>query len=133
MSAQTILSGGDKYYSYSGEVVGDVSVPTTIPLIFIPNTGLRDSLIQIQPYFGKIVDPGFIESLGVQVKMDDVVVLSFNQFDGTNWGQEQLTQAVSINNYSLFLPRQSKLEIIRLNTTRNNTQTSGCNILGYYL
>ncbi len=39
MSAQTLLSGGDKWFSYSGEVFGDVSAPATIQLNFIPNTG----------------------------------------------------------------------------------------------
>ena len=52
MSSQILLSGGDKYYSYSGVLFGDVSVPATIPMIAIDNTGLRDSLIEIQPYFG---------------------------------------------------------------------------------
>ena len=133
MSAQTLLSGGDKFFAYSGEVFGDVSVPATIPLITIPNTGLRDSLIQLQPFFGSIVGTSSSLALGIQVKLNDVSVLRFRQFEGTNWGQEQLISNEDINNYSLFVPRQSKLEVIRLNTSPNNTQVSGCNILGYYL
>ena len=43
MSSQILLSGGDKWYSYSGPVFGDVSAPATIQMNFIPNTGLRDS------------------------------------------------------------------------------------------
>lgn len=135
MSSQILLSGGDKWYSYSGVVFGDVSVPATIQLINIPNTGLRDSVVQIQPYFGTIVNPAYSidTALGVEIKLDDITVLKFEQFSLTNWGGAQLTSNESINNYSLFVPRQSKLEIISLNSTQNNTQERGCNLLGYYL
>ena len=74
MSAQTLLSGGDKWYSYSGVLFGDVSAPATIQLNFIPNTGLRDSLIQVLPYSGQPVDDSSDESLGIQIKIDDVTV-----------------------------------------------------------
>ena len=135
MSSQILLSGGDKWFSYSGVVFGDVSVPATIQLINIPNTGLRDSVVQIQPYFGTIVNPAYSidTALGVEIKLDDITVLKFEQFSLTNWGGAQLTSNESINNYSLFVPRQSKLEIISLNSTQNNTQERGCNLLGYYL
>ena len=135
MSSQILLSGGDKWYSYSGVVFGDVSVPATIQLINIPNTGLRDSVVQIQPYFGTIVNPAYSidTALGVEIKLDDITVLKFEKFSLTNWGGAQLTSNESINNYSLFVPRQSKLEIISLNSTQNNTQERGCNLLGYYL
>ena len=135
MSAQTLLSGGDKWFSYSGVVFGDVSVPASIQLINIPNTGLRDSIVQIQPYFGTIVNPAYAidAALGVEIKLNDVTVLKFEQFSLTNWGGAQLTSNESINNYSLFIPRQSKLEIISLNSTQNNTQERGCNLTGYYL
>ena len=135
MSSQILLSGGDKWYSYSGVVFGDVSVPATIQLINIPNTGIRDSVVQIQPYFGTIVNPAYSidTALGVEIKLDDITVLKFEQFSLTNWGGAQLTSNESINNYSLFVPRQSKLEIISLTSTQNNTQERGCNLLGYYL
>ena len=135
MSSQILLSGGDKWYSYSGVVFGDVSVPATIQLINIPNTGLRDSVVQIQPYFGTIVNTAYSidTALGLEIKLEDITVLKFEQFSLTNWGGAQLTSNESINNYSLFVPRQSKLEIISLNSTQNNTQERGCNLLGYYL
>ena len=41
MSAQNVLSVGDKWYSYSGEIQGDVSVPASISMILIPNTGFK--------------------------------------------------------------------------------------------
>ena len=36
MSSQILLSGGDKWYSYSGIVFGDVTVPASINLVLIP-------------------------------------------------------------------------------------------------
>ena len=132
MSAQTLLSGGDKWYSYSGEVFGDVSVPATISMILIPNTGLKDSYIDIQPIFGTLVSNLVGSSLGIEVKIDDKVVLTCDQFSVTNWGGTQLSTNQLLR-YSLFVPRQSKLEVISLNTSANNTQERGCNVIGYYL
>ena len=126
MSAQTLLSGGDKYFAYSGEVFGDVSVPATIQLILIPNTGLRDSYVKIQPYYGIGDSTATSGQLGIQVKLDDVVV--FNS-QGIN-----TTMASGTNkSIELFVPRQSKIEIISLNKSANNTQTRGANLIGYYL
>ena len=67
MSAQTLLSGGDKWYSYSGVTFGDLSVPTTIQMIFVPNTGLRDSYVKIQPTYGLEVASGSGDQLGISV------------------------------------------------------------------
>ena len=128
MSAQTLLSGGDKWFSYSGEVFGDVSVPATIQLILVPNTGLRDSLITIEPYYGVPISTGTASGLGIEVKLNDVTVI--NQQPGRFGASGDI--AVS-DNFRLFIPRQSKLEIIGLNTSANNTQIRGVNVLGYYL
>ena len=130
MSAQTLLSGGDKYYSYSGVVFGDVSVPATIQLILIPNTGLRDSLIQVQPYFGRPISNAANSSVGVEIKLNDVVIYKQTGFDASTH-HEQPTRIE--NTIPLFIPRQSKLEVISLNTTENNTQERGANLMGYYL
>tara|TARA_R100001163_G_C4921310_1_gene101398 strand:- start:104 stop:502 length:399 start_codon:yes stop_codon:yes gene_type:complete len=132
MSSQTLLSSGDKYYAYSGITFGDISVPASIPLINIPNTGLRDSFIDIQPIFGTLVSNAVGSSLGIQVEIDNNVVLTCDQFSVTNWGGTQLSTNQLLR-YSLFVPRQSKLVITSLNTSANNTQERGCNILGYYL
>jgi len=125
MSAQTLLSGGDKYYSYSGITFGDVSVPATIQLMLIPNTGLRDSYVKIQPYFGMPAATGLSKGLGISVKLDDVEIylqdLSY---------QFEMTTLPSID---IFVPRQSKIEVISRNTSANNTQTRGANLIGYYL
>ncbi len=129
MSAQTLLSGGDKYYSYSGVLFGDVSVPATIQMILMPNTGLRDSLIMIEPYYGVPVATTNGSALGIQVKLDDVTVIKqqANRYGASG------DDTSSLREFKLFVPRQSKLEILSLNTSANNTQERGVNIIGYYL
>lgn len=126
MSAQTLLSGGDKWYSYSGEVFGDVTVPATIQMILIPNTGLRDSLVQVQPFFSNSVSGAGGQALGLTVKLDDVIIYN-QQFSN----HSEIKPNIEIEN--LFIPRQSKLEVISNNTSGNNTQIRGCNLIAYYL
>lgn len=126
MSAQTLLASGDKWYSYSGEIQGDVTNPASIQLNLISNTGLRDSYLNIQPFLGKPLSDGDGDALGIEIKLNDVTV--FNS-QGVIMDRTQL----SLNPIILFAPRQSKIEVISLNTTNNNTQIRGCNILGYYL
>ena len=121
MSAQTMLSTGDKWYSYSGEIFGDVSVPTTIQLILIPNTGLKDSYVIVQPFYSLPTSTSSTEILGIQVKFNDVVVINSQTIRREG------------DDFVLFVPRQSKLEVTSLNSSANNTQERGCNLLGYYL
>tara|TARA_Y100001938_G_scaffold44699_1_gene62068 strand:+ start:51 stop:425 length:375 start_codon:yes stop_codon:yes gene_type:complete len=124
MSAQTLLSGGDKWFSYSGVLQGGVTLPASIQMILIPNTGLRDSLVQIMPFFGQPISSGGTEALGLEIKLNDVSIYNMQRFDPNDY-KGDFTQ--------LFVPRQSKLEIISLNTDDNNSQNRGCNIIGYYL
>jgi hypothetical protein len=123
MSAQTLLSGGDKYYSYSGVIQGDVSVPASIQLIYIPNTGLRDSYVKISPFFGLEVSSSSDHQLGISVKIDDVEVINRQNFYYSS----------DDGHLELFVPRQSKLEVLSLNTTNNNTQKRGATMIAYYL
>jgi hypothetical protein len=125
MSAQTLLSGGDKWFSYSGEVFGDVSVPATIQLILVPNTGLRDSYVKIMPNYGRDIVDTNNQQLGIQIKLNDTIIVNSQR---TAFYETRL-----YDSFELFIPRQSKLEVIRLNTTGNNTQISNCNLIGYYL
>ena len=124
MSAQTLLSGGDKWYSYSGEIFGDVSAPSSIQMVFIPNTGLRDSYVQVMPFYGNLVSGSAAQSLGIQIKLDDVSIV--NEQNNQNY-------LAGLEEFKLFIPRQSKLEVISLNTSGNNTQIRGVNLIGYYL
>jgi len=127
MSAQTLLSGGDKWYAYSGVVFGDVSVPASIQLNLIPNTGLRDSLVQIHPFLGKDVSTSNGTQLGIEIKLNDVTIIKEQP------ARSSEIYTVTNNVYNIFVPRQSKLEIISLNTSANNTQERGANVIGYYL
>ena len=127
MSSQVLLSGGDKWYSYSGEIFGDVTSPASIQMILIPNTGLKDSLVHIQPYFDKPVTTSNNEGLGIEVKLDDNVIYN------SQIGITPQTPTLTMIPIQLFIPRQSKLEVISVNTSGNNTQTRGCNVLGYYV
>jgi len=125
MSAMTMLSVGNKWYSYSGMLFGDVSVPATIQMIFIPNTGLKDSLIQVLPCFSLPADDTAGQGLGITIKLDDVEIYK---------SQPAIQRRNTVTNtIPLFIPRQSKLEILSNNTTGNNTQTRGCTVIGYYL
>ena len=124
MSSQILLSGGDKWYSYSGEVIGVVSVPASIQLILIENTGLKDSLIRVQPFVGIPISTGANQALGLTVKLDDVVIYNQQFYNHSTIGLEV---------EDLFIPRQSKLEILSNNTSGNNTAVRGCNVIGYYL
>jgi len=127
MSAQTLLSGGDKYYSYSGSLSGDVSLPATIQMIFIPNTGLRDSYIEILPYQGQPIATGVNDGIGLRIKMNDETIYEDKSRSNYN-------NAPSVDNtIKLFIPRQSKLEVLSINTDNNNSQTRGCTLIGYYL
>tara|TARA_Y100001963_G_scaffold81797_1_gene113445 strand:- start:414 stop:779 length:366 start_codon:yes stop_codon:yes gene_type:complete len=119
-----LLSGGDKYYQNSGVVIGDVTSPATISLITIPNTGLRDSFVIIQYSCGNIISSGG-DQLGISVKLDDVEII--------NAQGDLREREINPETWNLFVPRQSKLEIISLNTSGNNTQKRSVNLLGYYL
>ena len=128
MSSQILLSDGKKYYSYSGEVFGDVSAPATIPMITIDNTGLKDSYVEFYPYYSTLVSGTSANALGIQIKLDNVVILHSKQYYGGSQAIQQDSELVK-----LFIPRNSKLEVISMNTSGNNTQIRGCNIIGYYL
>jgi len=127
MSAQTVLSGGDKYYSYSGVIQGDLSVPTTISMVLMPNTGLKDSYVKIQPYYAVPVSTAVDSQVGLSIYLDDVEIYKSQAKDGASRRVDRNDQI------ELFIPRQSKLQIYSLNTSANNTQERGVNLIGYYL
>ena len=121
-----LLSGGDKYYQYSGSIFGDVTSPATISMILIPNTGLKDSLVYVQPFYGLVTSSTTGAQLGIEIKLDDTTIYKAQSGRSTDFNQVD-------NNIQLFVPRQSKLEVISLNTSGNNGQERGANLLGYYL
>tara|TARA_R100000963_G_C4562292_1_gene50664 strand:+ start:187 stop:474 length:288 start_codon:yes stop_codon:yes gene_type:complete len=95
-------------------------------MISIPNTGLRDSYVQIQPFFSTPISASAGNSLGLQIQLDDVTILKQAYKDDSD-------SLDNNNTIILFIPRQSKLEILSLNTSGNNTQERGVNLLGYYV
>tara|TARA_R110000824_G_scaffold158505_1_gene332471 strand:- start:1034 stop:1426 length:393 start_codon:yes stop_codon:yes gene_type:complete len=130
MSAQTLLSVGNKWYSYSGTIQGGVGAPASISLILVPNSGLRDSFISLQPFFGPPVATGTDDALGIIVYLDDQEIYR----QQNKWENDAATFDLDVSNkIELFIPRQSKLEVQSLNTSNNNSQLRGCNLIGYFL
>jgi len=123
----TNLSDGNRFYAYSGVVTGDITVPASITLISIPNTGLRDSFVKIQPYQGTPVSTGVTHGLGIAVSIDGVQVYT-DRFLHSAYASTPIDGHIE-----LFIPRQSSLTILSLNSSTNNTQERGCNMLGWSL
>ena len=121
---QQLLSDGKKWFAYSGIKQGDVSVPATITLIDIPNTGLRDSYVCIQFSFGQAISSSGTQTIGGIITIDDIEVV---RQQGREYPRHDN------DTFKLFVPRQSKLSVISLNSTSNNTQDRGATITGYYL
>ena len=64
--------------------------------------------------------------MGIIIKLDDVEIYK-NVY--TNAGNTK----PNYTNIQMFIPRQSKLEVLSLNDADNNTQERGANLIGYYL
>ena len=118
------LSDGSRFYAYSGIVQGDVSVPATITLIDIANTGLKDSFVKIQPSYGEIISATDREHLGISVLIDEIEVINTQKYRAYDDMWES---------FELFIPRQSRLQVLSINTSSNNTQNRGCTLLGWCL
>lgn len=120
----TNLSDGERFYAYSGVVVGDITSPASITLISIPNTGLKDSFIKIQPSYGEVVADINGEHLGISVSIDGIEVVNTQRYR---------IYADTLESFDLFIPRQSSFTILSLNTAANNTQERGVTVLGWRL
>ena len=114
----------DKWYAYSGVVQGDVSVPSTITLIDIPNSGLRNGFVKIQLSFGQSLSASGTQQLGTIIRIDGVEVIKHQ-------GREYPRNDNDV--FELFVPKQSRIEVISMNTSSNNTQDRACTILGWYV
>ena len=124
----TNLSDGLRFYAYSGDIQGDITVPASITLISIPNTGLKDSFVKIQPFFGSEISSNVGDALGLSVTIDGITIYN-SQVNA--WRRENVQ--LPPHEIELFIPRQSNLVITSLNTAANNTQLRGCNMLGWCL
>ena len=121
-----LLSSGDRLYAYSGVIVGDITLPATIQLLKFENSGLRDLFLKIIPFYGAPISTS-ADQLGVIISIDGVTIFTHQIRGG---GATTLDNFDSID---LFVPKQSSLEVLSLNTAANNTQERGCNALGWYL
>ena len=115
----------DKWFAYSGVVQGDVSVPASITLVDIPNSGLRNAFVKITAFYAQPIGLGATDTLGISVLIDGIQVY---RSQGTDYRPPASRTPVE-----LFVPKQSRIEVISLNTTANNTQDRGCNLLGWYV
>jgi len=120
----TTLSSGRKWYAYSGVIVGGGAVPAFITLLNLPNTGLRDSFVRVNPFYSFPIAFAPGSALGIEVTIDGIVVLR-SQGNDINYHRDE--------SFELFVPKQSSMLIESRNTPANNGQERGCNLLGWYL
>ena len=126
---QQLLSDGQKWFAYSGVRTGGVALPASLTMITIPNTGLRDSLVCIQPYQGDPITTGANDALGLLITIDDVEVYK----SVPSWQRYPSLADTVENKIELFVPRQSKLEVISLNNANNNNMEWGANVIAYFM
>ena len=123
------LESGGKWYAYSGITSGGPTLPTTVELIKIPSTGLQDSYAKIQPFYGTPVTVATGDALGIKILLDNVAVYeSQAPLTALNTGGAALPFEVE-----LFIPRQTELQILSLNTNNNTLQNRGVTVLGWWL
>jgi len=127
MSDLQTLPSGNKWYSYSGSVNGGPTLPATVELVKIPSTGLKDSYVKIIPFYGTPVTVTTGDALGIKIFINQVAVYeSQAPLTALNTGGAALPFMVE-----LFIPKQSELQILSLNTANNTLQNRGCTVLGW--
>jgi len=124
VSDLTTLPSGGKWHSYSGAVVGGPAIPATVELVKIPSTGLKDTYAKITPFFGVPTTTGAGHALGIKIFINQVAVYE---------AQPSTIEAGGPAPIELFIPRQSELQILSLNTAANTLQNRGCAVLGWWL
>ena len=87
------------------------------------STGLRDSYVEITPIYGKAVSTTNGHQLGIIIKINDLEIIKSQPAESTEVERNQ--------KFCLFVPRQSKFEVISVNTSNNNTQDRGVTTLGW--
>jgi len=122
MSDLQTLPSGNKWYSYSGVVVGGPAIPATVELVKIISTGLKDSFVKIIPFYGQPIAAGSNDPVGIKIFINQVAVYE---------SQQRVDTAVPFELIELFIPKQSELQILSLNTANNTLQNRGCTVLGW--
>jgi len=122
MSDLQTLPSGNKWYSYSGSVNGGPTIPATVELVKIASTGLKDSFIKVFPFYGQPVTTSAASALGIKIFINEVAVYELQP-----QGNERITPV----QVELFIPKQSELQILSLNTAGNTLQNRGCAVLSW--
>jgi len=127
VSDLTTLPSGDKWHSYSGSVNGGPTIPATVELVKIPSTGLKDTYAKILPFYGIAIATGAGGALGLKIFINQVAVYESQQIYESNDNHS------SVSLIELFIPQQSELQILSLNTALNTLQNRGVAVLGWWL
>jgi len=118
------LKSGRQWYAYSGVIQGGPTLPAFVTLISILSTGLKDSFIKIFPSYGVPINTSG-DALGLKVLIDDIEIYETQFALPHREGAPQFVE--------LFIPQQSKLEILSINTANNTLQDRGVVVLGWWL
>jgi len=125
VSALTLLPSGDKWHSYSGIMTGGPTLPATVELVKIPSTGLRDTYAKISPFYALPVATAVGDALGIKIFINQVAVYESQTKDVLDRSEAPIIE--------LFIPQQSELQILSLNTNNNTLQGRGVAVLGWSL
>jgi len=123
MSDLQNLPSGNKWYSYSGSVNGGPTIPATVELVKIPSTGLKDSFIKVFPFYALAAAFAPGDALGIKIFINQVAVYE--------WQVATVRYEAAPQTIELFIPKQSELQILSLNTANNTLQNRGCAVLGW--
>jgi len=124
MSDLQTLPSGNKWYSYSGSVSGGPTIPATVELVKISSTGLKDSYVKIIPFYALPISLNAGDALGIKIFINQVAVYEAQVLNEYRRGQGELA-------IELFIPLQSELQILSLNTAANTLQNRGVAVLGW--
>ena len=103
----------------------DLKLFKIFSLLKFENTGLKDLFLKIHASYARPAGLGVNDTLGISVLIDGVEVY---KSQGTDYRPPASRTPVE-----LFVPKQSTLEVLSLNTSANNTQERACVALGWYL
>jgi len=124
MSDLQTLPSGNKWYSYSGIMSGGPTLPATVELVKISSTGLKDSYVKITPFYGEAIGTAAGDAIGIKIFINQVAV-----YESQHRRPDRTVPPNVI--IELFIPKQSELQILSLNTANNTLQNRGCTVLGW--
>ena len=87
--------------------------------------GLKNGFVKFQASYGRPNGVALTDTLGISILIDGIQIY---RSQGTDY-----RPPASRTPIELFVPKQSRIEVISLNTSNNNTQDRACTILGWYV